>query len=129
MYGQINSAYTVYWANSTWVERDRPLFIKYIPLIQNLSQAGWQPVTHVRSSNANIAVERYGSGSSLYITLRNLTSQAQTATFTLETSGLGLSSPPASFNDLIHGGTVSVESSGPSFQVTLNPDEVRLYHP
>jgi len=123
-----NPTTPVYWLNSTLVERDRELFKTYIPLIQKLGQAGWEPVTHVRSSNANVAVERYGSGSTMYLTVRNLTSLAQTATFTLETAGLGLSSVPTAFADLINGGTL-VNTSGSTFQVAMGADEVRMYTP
>ena len=49
-----------YWDNPTLYNRDRPLFKSYIPVIKRVAEAGWQPVTYARATNANI--ERWGPG-------------------------------------------------------------------
>jgi len=126
-----NATSAIYWGDPVLVSRDRALFQKYIPLIQSLGLAGWEPVTHVRSSVDSVAVERYGSGSSMFITLRNLSTSSQTATLTLETSSLGFGTNPTSLYDAISETSVSL-SSGSSSQtctVTLAADEVRMYQP
>ena len=52
-------------------ERDRPLFRKYIPVFDALNQAGWEPITHVRSDNPQVRVERFGSGKDALLTVHN----------------------------------------------------------
>ncbi|MGC8667232.1 MAG: hypothetical protein ACP5VE_03825 [Chthonomonadales bacterium] len=51
-----------YWEEPKWYNRDRDLFAKYIPAIQELDKAGWEPITHASSSDANVYMERYGQG-------------------------------------------------------------------
>lgn len=60
-----------YFENPSNYERDRDLFLRFIPLIRELSFAGWEPLTHAVSSNPKILVERYGSdpASGLYFAL------------------------------------------------------------
>ncbi len=73
------------------VERLRPLYRRYIPLIQAMSRAGWQPVPWATADDPAVWVERYGPGASgeLYYALRNPTEQARRVTLTVECSGLG----------------------------------------
>lgn len=49
-----------YWEQPALYNRDRPLFLRYIPVISALSSAGWEPVTHARSTNDGVWLERYG---------------------------------------------------------------------
>jgi hypothetical protein len=60
-----------YWQDSAKVERGRPFFKKYIPVIKQLSQAGWQPVTYAITSVHSIRIERFGEGEKLFFTIRN----------------------------------------------------------
>lgn len=55
-----NASENPYWQNPRWYERDRPLFKKYLPVIRQLAEAGWQPVTGVTCGNGNLLVERFG---------------------------------------------------------------------
>jgi hypothetical protein len=57
-----------YWEVPTWYNAGRPLFKKYIPMIQKLSAAGWEPVTYARTDDPRLYVERYGKA---YLTLFN----------------------------------------------------------
>ncbi len=57
-----------YWQDPTLYDRDRPLFRTYIPMIQRLSEAGWEPVTWARSDRPDVWVERYGTQ---YLTILN----------------------------------------------------------
>jgi hypothetical protein len=69
-----NAADHLYWENPALYNRDRPLFVKYIPIIQRLNAAGWEPITWARAttaSNQDTAwIERYGTK---YLTLQNPT--------------------------------------------------------
>jgi hypothetical protein len=73
------------------VERLRPLYRRYIPFMQAMSRAGWEPVPWATVDDPAVWLERYGPGTSgeLYYALRNPTEQARTVTLTVECSGLG----------------------------------------
>ena len=80
-----NAADNPYWQNPKWYERDRSLFKKYLPLVKRVAEAGWQPVTGVRTDNPRVFVERFGpdEGRVVFITLWNETASPQKATLTL----------------------------------------------
>ena len=75
-----NAADNPYWQNAAWYERDRPLFRKYIPLIRQVAEAGWQPVTQANFDAAGCLVERFGPArdGALYLTILNGNAQART---------------------------------------------------
>ncbi len=50
-----------YWDHAEWYERDRLNHRKYQALCQQLAEAGWQPLTLARSSDAALVVERFGT--------------------------------------------------------------------
>lgn len=113
-----DAASNPYWDNPKWYNRDRPLFKKYIPVIQKLSPAGWEAITYATSDNPNVGVERYGKR---YLTLRNLTSQPQTAEVALSPKlpefGAGR---VRGFRSLLDGR----EFSGSGLKVSLKAEEV-----
>jgi hypothetical protein len=50
-----------YFSHPELYERDRDLFRKYIPIIRELSDAGWEPITYSKSDSENICIERFGN--------------------------------------------------------------------
>ena len=66
-----NAATNCYFDNPALYDRDRDLFKKYLPLIQKIARAGWEPLTMARCSGAEI--ERFGPGKdgTLYFTIRS----------------------------------------------------------
>jgi hypothetical protein len=50
-----------YFSRPELYERDRDLFRKYVPLCRKVAEAGWQPITQVRSSDPQVYVERFGA--------------------------------------------------------------------
>ncbi len=62
-----------YWVDADLYNRDRPLFLTYVPLIRRLSAAGWQPVPAVACEDPSIAFEQFGRGedTSWFLTVRN----------------------------------------------------------
>jgi hypothetical protein len=52
---------TAYFSNPAWYNRDRALFVKYIPLIRKLDEAGWEPVPLATVDPPEVRIERYGS--------------------------------------------------------------------
>ena len=105
-----------YFSRPDLYNRDRPLFKKYVPLIKRVAEAGWQPVTFVRSSEAKVTVERWGDR---YLTVFNDSGERRTATLTLE----GLPAPRAC-RDLVHGRSVAWQ--GGTTKVALDPEDVAL---
>lgn len=52
----------VFFENPDWYNQLRPLFKKYVPLIQQLSMAGWEPITGADTADSRVYIERYGHG-------------------------------------------------------------------
>lgn len=52
-------------------ERDRELFKTYIPVINDVSAAGWEPVTRAVVNIDGVRVERFGKGSEFYFVVFN----------------------------------------------------------
>jgi hypothetical protein len=67
----------------------KPLHEFYLPLIQKLNDAGWEPVTGVTGEGLGILCERFGQHGSIYITLYNDTAQSTHLTLHLEKAILG----------------------------------------
>ncbi len=72
----VDAASNPYWENLELYDRDRDLFKKYVPLVREVAEAGWEPVTMARSSNRNVFIERFGRR---YLTLCNDTAKPQKA--------------------------------------------------
>lgn len=87
-----NAANSNYW-NQAWLyERDRNLFVKYIPVITKMSYAGWFPVTYATSSVPDVIMERYGSlanSERMYLSFRNTAFTSVTTTVTFFTNVWG----------------------------------------
>ncbi len=79
-------------------ERDRSLFLKYIPFCKLVAEAGWQPITHARSSDERVHLERFGKN---YLTVFNDSVEQRTTTLTLD----GLVAETS--RDLVSGMTVT----------------------
>ena len=119
-----NAADHAYWETPAWYNRDRPLFQKYIPLIQEISAAGWEPVTFAHSANPAVFVERFGTH---LFTFRNDSHSAQTATITVDAVTLGLRAP-LKVRNLLTGKEILTEFSGGILRLTLKftKDETML---
>jgi hypothetical protein len=76
-----DAANSPYWETPRWYNRDRPLFKRYLPIIQRLSAAGWEPVTWAHSDNPDVYVERYGKDD---LTLFNDSKERQRAEISLD---------------------------------------------
>jgi hypothetical protein len=91
-----------YFSQPRLCNRDRPLFKKYVPIIRALSEAGWQPITHARTSDADVGIERFGDGKegSLYFTLLNTANEAKEVAVEIDLAALGLAEKELSANAL-----------------------------
>ena len=50
-----------YFTRPELYNRDRPLFKKYVPLCQRVSEAGWELVTRARCDTPNASIEQFGN--------------------------------------------------------------------
>jgi len=79
----VDAATNPYWNTPRWYNRDRPLFKKYIPAVKRLSSAGWEPITHARSDQPAVYIERFGRD---YLTVLNNSTAASQVTLTVDLS-------------------------------------------
>jgi len=70
------------------LEPYRALYRQYVPAIEELSAAGWEPVPYARATEG-VVVERYGRGVPLF-TLRNYADRPVTTRLTLDRQRLGI---------------------------------------
>ena len=73
------------------------LWARYTPVFRKLAAAGWEPVTHARTSNQAVWVERFGTGSegTLHFTVRNETSNPIAYRLRIDLDALEMSSSAA----------------------------------
>lgn len=91
-----------YQVNAGFYKRDKPIIDRYLPILRQLSAAGWQPVTDATlrvngqvqppwTRHPQILIERYGSAgkTTLYFTLYNQSSTKRSITLRPDKSALG----------------------------------------
>lgn len=120
-----NAAENPYWQNPKWYNRDRPLFRKYLPLIKQVAEAGWQPVTGAKCDNPRIAVERFGpdAAGATFFTLRNDTAQLQTGVLEL-TPTAGRTSPQRPATEMLSGRSLAPSGRGWGVEVPAGTTQV-----
>ncbi len=114
-----------YWVSEKkWYERDRALFLRYIPLLRSVTAAGWEPLSLATVDNPHLWLERFGSPASgnLHLTVFNATAQPQRGIITLDAEA-ARSTPP---RDLVSG--TSLKSSQAGWQIDLSPQTVAVLH-
>jgi hypothetical protein len=91
-----------YWWNATLYERDRDMFKKYIPVIKEISAAGWEPIPYATCDNSNMKFERYGNISEgLYYTVATCNSTTGSGVLTVDLSKLGFDGITVEVNELV----------------------------
>jgi hypothetical protein len=60
-----------YWRDKKKIENGRPFFKKYIPVIKQISGAGWEPVTFASVNSDSVRIERFGNADEIFFTVRN----------------------------------------------------------
>ena len=107
-----------YFCRPELYNRDRDLFKKYVPLCKRVAEAGWQPITKARSSDAKVYVERFGER---YLTVFNDSEEARDAEIAVEF-------PAETAVDLVTGESVFVVSEGgkTTLRLTLAPEDVAV---
>jgi hypothetical protein len=91
-----------YWNNAALYERDRNLFKKYVPIIKNISAAGWEPVPYATCDNPDIKFERYGDLSEcLYYTVASRNSMVDSSVLSVDLSKLGFDGTTVEVKELV----------------------------
>lgn len=114
-----DAATNPYWETPKWVERDRPLFVKYIPILKRISAAGWEPIPSIRSSVPQVYVERYGNR--LFTAFNDDRQRSHDAALTIDLRSIHL--PTISrITNLITGASVPFTVHGTDCTLTLRLD-------
>ena len=120
-HAQLKIGEAAYFTNPKWYNRDRPLFVKCVPLIRKLDMAGWRPVPFADVRPESIRIERYGDFASgnLAFALHNPTDRAQATELLLSRSELGLAEQ-VSASEWITGKPVTAEATGGAIRLRLD---------
>ncbi|MGC9318316.1 MAG: hypothetical protein ACP5KN_09845 [Armatimonadota bacterium] len=120
-----NAADDPYWRRPALYNRDRALFMKYIPVCATLNEAGWEPVTHARSSDPRVTVERFGPGDDgdVYLTVFNDSDEAVAATVSVDMAAVDLQSPE--LTEVLSGEALQRTGDG-SFMARVAPDDLMV---
>lgn len=81
----------IFASDAAAVERLRPLYRRYVPVMREMSAAGWHPVPWATLDDPDLYLERYGPGTDhrVYFAIRNPTSQPRRCALTVEPLGFG----------------------------------------
>ncbi len=109
-----NASQGHYFTRPELYERDRDLFKQYVPLCKTVAEAGWQPITHVRSDRDDVHIERFGQ---MYLTVFNDSDRKQDVTLTTQSDIL-------SSHDLVSGRDIEWQDG--QANLTLTPEDVAV---
>jgi len=98
-----------YWMDKKKIENGRPFFKKYIPLIKEISAAGWEPVTAARTTAEGVRIERFGEEKEFYFTVRNNGSADKACSLTIDLEALKIKGR-FSANEIVTGKTAVISS-------------------
>jgi len=107
----------------------REEYRQYVPAIEEISAAGWEPIPYARATGG-VVVERYGAfaNGKLHLTLRNYAAQPVTTTVRLDCAGLGI---PAGAKlvafDILPGTPRCVAVPDTGLAITLDADDARAF--
>ncbi|MGA7722561.1 MAG: hypothetical protein WCA84_15425 [Ignavibacteriaceae bacterium] len=117
----VNSSSDPYWEDSTRYNNGRPFFKKYIPLIREISQAGWQPVTFAKLSKKVLQIERFGTAenSAVYFTIFNSNAKETSTKLTIDSKALNINKIQ-SIEEVIKGKKLNYMKDKDSIEVTID---------
>jgi len=114
---------TNYWKNAMFYDRDRALFVKYVPIVKAVAEAGWKPLIRATADVPSVAIERYGQGDIVYLTLMNQGTNTVTSAIKIDRTAMGLGAVTTA-TEMI--GNTAVSLVNDQFTITLQPDEVKV---
>jgi len=110
-------------------EKYRAQFRQYVPAIEELSIAGWEPVPYA-TTDAGVIIERYGSyeGGELHLALRNYSEEEVEATVALDLDGLGIPAGAELVASDVLPGFARIETVAPAaWTVTVPARDARAF--
>ncbi|UCD49743.1 MAG: hypothetical protein JSW27_19690, partial [Phycisphaerales bacterium] len=110
-----NASQVHYFTRPELYERDRDLFKKYVPLCKTVAEAGWEPITRVRSGQENVYVERFGDH---LLTVFNDSDRPQRVTLTADVD------VTATARELVHEQDIAWRQGRATF--TLSPEDIAV---
>jgi hypothetical protein len=125
-----NAAEDPYWQNPALYNRDRTMFMEYIPKVRAIAEAGWEPVSHATSSNERVLIERWrgeppGTEPTphppIALTIHNDSPEPQLARIEVDLEALGLGE-----DDTWTGVALGANDTTGAFHVELQPYETLL---
>lgn len=111
------------------LEPCRAAYRQYLPAIEELSAAGWEPIPYA-SANEGVIVERFGSPNpgGLCFTLRNYADQPKPVALRLDRTGLEIpASVPLIAMDLVPGTPTIVPLQGDVLTARVEADNSRAF--
>jgi len=103
---------------------------RFVPVLQAITAAGWQPITHATSSDADVWVERWGPGADgrVYWTAYNSADESRSTRLTIDAASLGLVGETVRIEDRLGPDAWSVPRVGDScrLDVAVPPGQVRV---
>ena len=112
------------------LEQARPLYRKYIPIMQDLGAAGWEPVPWVTTDDPAIWVERYGRGTApgMYVVFRNPTDQTRKFTAVLGKEICGYPGPVTGLREMVNDRRLRFQPEGDRvvFSLEMTPHDTAV---
>ncbi len=114
-----------YSGGSSDFERGRPLYRRFMPIMQRIAYAGWEPVTHARVEGEGLFAERFGTWSDgdLHFTVHNDLDEQTAGVLTVDKVALGITGKPA-WVELLSGEVVAADDTT---QVALPPHHTAVF--
>lgn len=120
-----------YWADATLYERDRGMFKRCIPIIKEISSAGWEPIPYATADNRNIKFERYGGiEDGLYYTVGNSGSTTESGVLSVDLSKFGFGGYFVEVKELVTDVTSTQEVADWGVFITIQelyPNDTQVY--
>ncbi len=103
---------------------------RFVPVLRAITGAGWQPITHARSSDPDVWLERWGPDDegTVYLTVYNSAEEERQPTLTVEAADLGLEGAALTLEDQLSHGTwqAAMQEGSASVELPVPPEQVRV---
>lgn len=106
----VDSSNDSYWQDKNKIENGRPFFKKYIPIIKEISSAGWEPLTAARTTEEGVRIERFGDEEEFYFTVRNNGTEDKTCSLAIDLEALKIKGRFTA-NEIVTGKTTVISSN------------------
>jgi len=106
-------------------EQGRPLYKRFMPVMQRLAQAGWEPITHATVSGEGLFVERFGewTDGDLQFTVHNDADRPAAGTLTIDKTALKITDRPI-WREVLGGHTLAGDEG---LQFALEPHRTKVF--